>query len=1190
MGYLDTRQKIIDTLTGRAVGTQIQPINHQEFALALLDYIRQVELITASTLVGTAERGTVPVQSDKANLAYVSACPVGETVVFENFHGQDGQPLQYTADVNSAAIIILTWNKEYWIITAVPASVLVTADNVNYTTSIRKTYANKASMEADTNPVDEKNIPITNGQLVSVVNNSDSTYNGIYAREGAGWTFQSGFNFGLVQTTGQNVNHAMSQKATTDALNAVEEKADTATRILPFDGVVVNPAIEAQHGTPDYDSIVFASTRGLFLAEKAGKYYNSFPGAEHYNKNMKARTDRLYLRTDTQLVYICDGASLQPFILSESDKAKMGSYPAQFVMDFGLVESQAAGEQMAAASEVAGNRNISFIRFQVKGVSKLKTTLIMQWPNGINQTAQIMCVDKAQWRRNVTGATGVKGDPTNAFQWERIAPQRIVYNASNRKIRLEDYERMLVSDVELPIATPTQHGLMSAADKVALDKATEKADTALRMMPFDGVFGNPTIETQGVSSYDAIIFDDIRCLFLARKNNKFYMSFIGIEDYNAITSGTMKARTDRIFFRTDTKRTYIFNGTALSYLSISDEEVAKLANYPNTPLEIPLASEKSQGLMSAEDKTKLSKTKPVEEVTWTSRSHMNAYTECGEFHIKGERTNENDGMPILNAASGHTIDATLTVLDSSLKNGTGENDDICVTHILRLSNRTGGDGHIFIRTAQAKTKSQLASAYSTYWGTWEKLMGMFEKNAVANLDDLDGYTTNGMYSGIYAGTSPKNVYTVRFLPGDTFLMITINGYAASQFATPQITQLLYKLPAKTSTSKQNAEMYLRTGSWNADEKKWVWGTFSKIVTNADLSAKIAALTSEIDEKVAQVQELATQAKTDAARAQGTADSALSEAIEGKSAAANAFGAANNAQNTADAAQEKNAEQDERLARIENAIESFHAPSDYVEMTIQNDKAQRNVLFWKIEWIDDLEIDGRPINTEGLSGKFYRSLSVGEHKVRFHVSQENRTQRGLLGWADDEAAGYLSHVTRIVIPEGWTELPANCFENRKHLEEVVLPSTMVTIGGNCFQSLPALRELILPPNVTTINWSAINDCASLKSIRMGGNESLPLSLASDTIRNCPALTCIEFLPCQLTFTGSTSPFQNLPQLNALICHLTAAPNFEPSTPFGTIGSGTTERKTLYRPAGVAFYDAGAWLNNLRNSLGFYVADL
>lgn len=515
-------------------------------------------------------------------------------------------------------------------------------------------------------------------------------------------------------------------------------------------------------------------------------------------------------------------------LMSAEDKAKLENYPAQCVLDLGLLPNESEGDSRAARSEVAGNRNISFIRFQTKGVSNLKTTLILQYPNGINETAQIKFVDKTEWRRNVTGATGVAGAPTNAFPWERTAPHYLGYDAAHRKIQLKDYQQMLIKDVELPLATPTQHGLMNSSDKAKMD--------AYPRTP------------QGIAT--------------------------ATEEVPGL-------------------------------MSVDDKE--KLGNYPSTPLEIPLATLTKPGLMAAADCRNLSET--------SSR--------------------------------------------------------------------------------------------------------------------------------------------------------------------------------------------------------------------------------------------ATQNKNDIAALQSTAE-----------------------------------QQEQRIS----TLESFHAPSDYVEMTIQNDKAQRNVLFWKIEWIDDLEIDGRPINTEGLSGKFYRSISVGEHKVRFHVSQENRTQRGLLGWADDEAAGYLSHVTRIVIPEGWTELPANCFENRKHLEEVVLPSTIATIGGNCFQSLPALRELIIPKSVTTINWSAVNDCASLKSIRIGGNESMPLSLASDSIRNCPALTCIEFLPCQLTFKGSTSPFQNIPQLNALICHLTAAPTFEPSTPFGTIGSGTTERKTLYRPAGVAFYDEGAWLNNLRNGLGFYVADL
>ena len=54
-GYEDTKQKIISTLMGRPVGTEIQPENHQDYALNMLDYIRSLELIATSTLIGVAE-------------------------------------------------------------------------------------------------------------------------------------------------------------------------------------------------------------------------------------------------------------------------------------------------------------------------------------------------------------------------------------------------------------------------------------------------------------------------------------------------------------------------------------------------------------------------------------------------------------------------------------------------------------------------------------------------------------------------------------------------------------------------------------------------------------------------------------------------------------------------------------------------------------------------------------------------------------------------------------------------------------------------------------------------------------------------------------------------------------------------------------------------------------------------------
>lgn len=325
----------------------------------------------------------------------------------------------------------------------------------------------------------------------------------------------------------------------------------------------------------------------------------------------------------------------------------------------------------------------------------------------------------------------------------------------------------------------------------------------------------------------------------------------------------------------------------------------------------------------------------LQDIPWEGY-HMNAFTDTGEYHIHGESTDANDGLPILNSG---TIDARLTVLDSSLTRGTGEKTDTVVTQILRLSNRMGGDGHVYVRTAQAANKSQLATPSSTAWGTWEKLMGMFEKNAVTNIADLDTYTTNGMYSGLFANTTLQTLGGLQFTPGDTFLLITVNGYAASAFGTPQLTQMLYRLPAKKGSGNSSARMYLRTAYWNkdADPKAWVFANWDRLAMASEVSGggggsieeynRLIELISANTEKISSVESTANSAKsaaetaqTAADTAQETANSASETATAASTAAQEAKTAADTAQTTATAAQEKNTEQDARLDNIEARID------------------------------------------------------------------------------------------------------------------------------------------------------------------------------------------------------------------------------------------------------------------------------
>lgn len=375
----------------------------------------------------------------------------------------------------------------------------------------------------------------------------------------------------------------------------------------------------------------------------------------------------------------------------------------------------------------------------------------------------------------------------------------------------------------------------------------------------------------------------------------------------------------------------------------------------------------------------------LQDTQWEGR-HMNMFTETGEYHIHGESTDANDGLPILNSG---TIDARLTVLDSSLTRGTGEKTDTVVTQILRLSNRMGGDGHVYVRTAQAATKSQLATPSSTAWSTWEKLMGIFEKNAVTNIADLDTYTTNGMYSGLFADTTLQSLGGLQFTPGDTFLLITVNGYAASAFGTPQLTQMLYRLPSKKGSGNSSARMYMRTAYWNkdADPKAWVFANWDRIAMVSEVSGggggsieeynRLIELISANTTKISGVESTANAAKsaaetaqTAANAAQGTANSAQTAATEAQTAAQEAKNAAETAQATATAAQTKNTDQDARLNTVEATINSEKAKFEALKVEFEKVKNSIGVNVYgsvRVSGISDPQLTFRRYLADGAAG-------------------------------------------------------------------------------------------------------------------------------------------------------------------------------------------------------------------------------
>lgn len=157
-------------------------------------------------------------------------------------------------------------------------------------------------------------------------------------------------------------------------------------------------------------------------------------------------------------------------VMSSTDKSKLDNYPIEFIKDLGTVISEANGDNIAAQSEIAGDRSVSFIRYTVQGVQALKVVIIFQWCNGINEVGQLKYVDKSTYRRNVKNATGITGVTTTATMWERTGAHYLGYDSANRKLQLKDYAQTAFRDVELPLVTDSTPGLMSNVDKQNLDK------------------------------------------------------------------------------------------------------------------------------------------------------------------------------------------------------------------------------------------------------------------------------------------------------------------------------------------------------------------------------------------------------------------------------------------------------------------------------------------------------------------------------------------------------------------------------------------------------------------------------------------------------------------------------------------------------------------------------------------------
>ena len=211
----------------------------------------------------------------------------------------------------------------------------------------------------------------------------------------------------------------------------------------------------------------------------------------------------------------------------------------------------------------------------------------------------------------------------------------------------------------------------------------------------------------------------------------------------------------------------------------------------------------------------------TKKVVWSNDSaplsNMNDFTTAGVYELSGEHTRIDDNLPIANTGSGHTFNARLTVLDSSIPDTTNS-DDKCITQLLAFSNRLG-QGEVYIRTGKGMTLDSLT------WDAWSTLQRNVNVGQVENLDD---FVDNGIYSGVWL-TGSHQSYPL------TFVCIVINDYFIKT-GTRRISQFIYGL----SKFDGSTEFKCRIKEEGKDWDDW------EIINKKEISKMIKDVTDGID--------------------------------------------------------------------------------------------------------------------------------------------------------------------------------------------------------------------------------------------------------------------------------------------------------------------------------------------------------
>lgn len=170
-----------------------------------------------------------------------------------------------------------------------------------------------------------------------------------------------------------------------------------------------------------------------------------------------------------------------------------------------------------------------------------------------------------------------------------------------------------------------------------------------------------------------------------------------------------------------------------------------------------------------------------------------------------------------------------------------------------------------------------------------------------------------------------------------------------------------------------------------------------------------------------------------------------------------------------------------------------------------------------------------------------------------------------------------NITKVIIPEGLTNIETSVFYSCASLKSVTMPDSVTALASYNFYDCPSLESVEIGNGVKTINNSCIRNCAAVTTVTIGDGAT---SISSNAIRNCPALTSV--VVGKSVASIGTNVFKECPALEVIDFSACEQVPAITSSTFGTLPDGCQ----ILVPA--SLFDGWITANYWSNYAGYIVS--